>query len=59
ESIAASPVGTAHRTWCGIDALPRWVVPRLRRLTAYYSAAITACDFAQPTGDRGGIPGYR
>ena len=29
------------------------------RPTAHYSAAITACDFAQPTGDRGGIPGYR
>ena len=30
----------------------------VHRLTiARYSAAITACDFAQPTGNRGGIAG--
>ncbi|MGA7498185.1 MAG: hypothetical protein WBX00_15775 [Isosphaeraceae bacterium] len=29
------------------------------RPTDHYSAAITACDSAQPTGNRGGIPGYR
>ncbi|MGC1721957.1 MAG: hypothetical protein WA746_23465, partial [Isosphaeraceae bacterium] len=29
------------------------------RPTARYSAATLACDFAQPTGNHGGIPGYR
>ena len=29
------------------------------RPTARYSAAITACDFAQPIGNSGGIAGYR
>ena len=53
-----SHVGSAMATWLPTG---RRKLGRRRPVcpTARYSASTTACDFAQPTGNHGGIPGYR